>query len=124
MSTSKEPEEEFEDRYQDACLDCLAGGTHAYESTWHKYAIKDAQDLYNSYRRLKIEALSLLLSQKEAKSQGAREALETFGNKIRNLSVERIINPDITDTLEEAYDKAIDDVLSILQSNLNKVENK
>lgn len=56
---------EFEDEYPDACRECLAGVTHGVNSTWHKYAIKDAQDLFNTYNRLKRESLSLRRELKE-----------------------------------------------------------
>lgn len=73
--SSDEKALEFEDKYPDACLECLAGVTHGVNSTWHKYAIKDAQDLFNTYNRLKIESLSLLKTRQEAREEERQRVL-------------------------------------------------
>lgn len=102
MSTSKEPEEEWiEEKMQvvakiiiDFVTEVKAGGT--------------------GYKKAHSAIKEVML---QAKSQGAREALESAIKEVKKEMAEPYDG-------EFSPEDAFSIVLSILQSNLNKVENK
>lgn len=105
MSTSKEPEE-----CEKGACECLkeALGAKEPEEEWIRCGGKCVC----------CDLASAVISQ--AKSQGAREALELAVKEVATT----FAKSPLCKRMDSDADRFYLDVLSILQSNLNKVENK
>lgn len=119
MSTSKEPEEEWKN----------LPWQFRFEKLYKKlHGLLDNDPLLSGHCQTFIKAFESILIQetKEAKSQGAREALEGLVKDVEKMNENDTIECDGWDECDtkRGHKQAIDYFLSILQSNLKKVENK